>query len=211
MKKINVFLVEADLNWLRWLREFIEKQEDMTVIGTATAKEGVVQQITAMNIDVVLLDFMLTADGWEGLEIAIEMNKVNNVPIIMLSSLTDKDAILDTYAAGAVNYINKTNIKDIPDAIRVAYMHQTFDHSTTIDTVCSELKRMLNKERDNLLTPAEKGILVHIHQGESRSQIATKEFITDSTLKNHINKILKKLGVKTSKEAVETARRRGIL
>ncbi len=70
---------------------------------------------------------------------------------------------------------------------------------------------MKREEALRNLTPAEREVFELLNDGYTHTQIETKLYKTESTLKNQINKMLKKLGVKSGKEAVEKIRRKGIV
>lgn len=212
MRQINIFIIEDDLDWLRGLQEHLERQSDLKVIGTATTKGDAIRQLSVLEVDVIVLDIILSKKhSWEGIEIAQEIDRMKSTPMIMLSSLSDEETIIDAFAAGAVNYVPKSSYKELPNAIRAAHLRLSSIDPTVSGIVRSEFKRMIQRDRGDVLTSTEKIILKHIQQGESRAQIAEENHIVESTLKNHINNILKKMGVKSGKEAVETARRKGML
>lgn len=206
MDNIKVFLVEDDPTWRKGLVDFLNKQPDMTVAGEAGSKEEAIHLYPSSAADVVLMDINLTENNLDGIETAIALIALQaDCKIIMLTSLTAEDVIVESFSAGAVNYISKTSFKEIPDAIRAAHNRQSAIHPTAAAALLSEFMRLKNGEYQKLLSPAEKDILQLIHQGQTQSQIEQSLHITKRTIKNHINRILKKMGVKTSKEAAAKA------
>ncbi len=213
MDNIRVFLVEDDPDWLRGLQDFLDQQEGLGVVGTASAKDAALRRLSELDIevDVILLDIMLSANGRDGLDIAAEISGVLTAPIIMLTSLSEEEIIVEAFMSGAVNYVNKSNFKDIPEAIRSAHARRSSIHPSAAEAVLAELNRIKREERQKLLTPSEKSILKLIQEGNTQPQVAAKVHIAERTIKNHISNILKKLGVKSSKEAAEIARKKGML
>ena len=124
----------------------------------------------------------------------------------MLTSLGDEQVITQSFTAGAVNYIEKSKFKELPAAIRSAVLHPG-----SMDVLLKEFARLKREEQLRGLTPAEREVFDLLDEGYTHSQMEKKLFKTESTLKNQINKILKKLGVRSSKEAVEKVRRKGIV
>jgi two-component system response regulator DevR len=209
MEKIRVFIVEDDLIWRKGLVDYIQKESDMTIVGEAGTKEEAIERFQRSDADVVLMDINLTENNLDGIETAIAFTELrDDCKIIMLTSLTAEDVIIESFSAGAVNYISKTNFKEIPDAIRAAFNRQSAIHATAAAALRNEFLRLKNEEFKKLLSPAEKEILQLIHQGQTQSQIEKTLHITKRTIKNHINRILKKLGVKTSKEAAAKAKQK---
>ncbi|SFJ90932.1 response regulator [Brevibacillus centrosporus] len=206
METIRVFLVEDDPIWRKGLVDFLNRAQELQVIGEAGTKEEALQLFSAADTDVVLMDINLTENNLDGIETALALLQIApDCKIIMLTSLTAEDVIVESFSAGAVNYISKSSFKEIPDAIRAAHLRQSAIHPTAAAALRNEFLRMKNEENQKLLSPAEKEILQLIHQGHTQTQIEQTLHITKRTIKNHINRILKKMGVKTSKEAAAKA------
>ncbi len=209
MSTIKVFIVEDDPIWRKGLVDYINKEGDLSIVGEAGTKEEAIERFPDSAADVVLMDINLTENNLDGIETALAFTELReDCKIIMLTSLTAEDVIIESFSAGAVNYISKSNFKEIPDAIRAAYHHQSAIHPTAAAALRNEFLRMKNEEFQKLLSPAEKELLQLIHEGQTQSQIEKSLHITKRTIKNHINRILKKLGVKTSKEAAAKAKRK---
>ncbi|QDS37134.1 response regulator [Brevibacillus brevis] len=206
MNPIRVFLVEDDPVWRKGLIDFLNKEPDLTVVGEAGFKAEAIERFLPAKADVVLMDINLTENNLDGIETAIEFMALQaDSKIIMLTSLTDGAVIVESFSAGAVNYISKSSFKEIPDAIRAAHNSQSAIHPTAAAALRNEFLRLKNDENQKLLSPAERDILQLIHQGQTQTQIEQSLHITKRTIKNHINRILKKMGVKTSKEAAAKA------
>ncbi|WJQ81378.1 response regulator [Brevibacillus brevis] len=206
MNPIRVFLVEDDPVWRKGLIDFLNKEPDLTVVGEAGFKAEAIERFLPAKADVVLMDINLTENNLDGIETAIEFMALQaDSKIIMLTSLTDEAVIVESFSAGAVNYISKSSFKEIPDAIRAAHNSQSAIHPTAAAALRNEFLRLKNDENQKLLSPAERDILHLIHQGHTQTQIEQSLHITKRTIKNHINRILKKMGVKTSKEAAAKA------
>lgn len=209
MKTIAVFLVEDDPVWRKGLIDYLNKEPDIRVTGEAASKEEAIERLAQSAADVVLMDINLTDNNLDGIDTAISLLQDHpDCTIIMLTSLTDEDVIVESFSAGAVNYISKSSFKEIPDAIRAAHTRQSAIHPTAAQALRNEFLRLKNDEYQKLLSPAEKDILRLIHEGQTQTQIERSLHITKRTIKNHINRILKKMGVKSSKEAAAKARQR---
>ncbi|MDF2680798.1 MAG: DNA-binding response regulator [Brevibacillus sp.] len=206
MEPIKVFLVEDDPVWRKGLVDYLNKEPEITVTGEAGTKEEAIEKYSPANVDVVLMDINLTENNLDGIDTALALIQLQpDCKIIMLTSLTAEDVIVESFSAGAVNYISKSSFKEIPDAIRAAHLRQSAIHPTAAAALRNEFLRLKNDENQKLLSPAEKEILHLIHQGQTQTQIEQSLHITKRTIKNHINRILKKMGVKSSKEAAAKA------
>ncbi|ACX66218.1 response regulator transcription factor [Paenibacillus sp. FSL H8-0457] len=207
MNRIHVFLVEDDPDWIKSMTVFLNAQEDMIVVGAAESPEQAIAMAQVLSFDIVLMDIQLTAGRLDGIYAAAEIHERKpEAKVIMLTSLDDELVIMQSYTAGAVNYIEKSNFEELPAAIRSA-VHQP----GSMEVLLKEFARLKREEQLRSLTPAEREVFDLLDEGFTHSQMEKKLFKTESTLKNQINKILKKLGVRSSREAVEKVRRKGIV
>ncbi|MFS0722886.1 response regulator [Paenibacillus sp. 1P07SE] len=203
---IRIFMVEDDPDWIKSITAFLNHEPDLLVVGAATSEEEAVSMAESLAFDIVLMDIQLTPSGREGIYAAMRVHDIRPVPVIMLSSLTDSLSIMQSFTAGAVNYLDKTRFAELPQTIRHAVRH-----TSAMEPLLQEFARLKREEQLKDLTPAEREVFELIEQGYTQQQIEKKLYKAESTLKNQVNKILKKLGVKSSKEAVERVRRRGLL
>ena len=79
-----------------------------------------------------------------------------------------------------------------------------------MEALLKEFTRLKREEQLQVLTAAEREVFELIEDGYTQPQIQEKLYKAESTLKNQVNKMLKKLGVRSSKEAVEKVRRKGL-
>ncbi|MEK4979563.1 response regulator transcription factor [Bacillus sp. FSL K6-6540] len=207
MNRIHVFLVEDDPDWIKSMTVFLNAQEDMIVVGAAESPEQAIAMAQVLSFDIVLMDIQLTAGRLDGIYAAAEiLERKPEAKVIMLTSLDDELVITQSYTAGAVNYIEKSNFEELPTAIRSAVRQPG-----SMEVLLKEFARLKREEQLRSLTPAEREVFDLLDEGYTHSQMEKKLFKTESTLKNQINKILKKLGVRSSREAVEKVRRKGIV
>ncbi|MBP1933832.1 response regulator [Ammoniphilus resinae] len=212
MRQIQVMMVEDDPVWQRGIADLIGAESGMQMVCLASTKEEALEKWAANEIDVVLMDINLTENNLDGIDTAMEiMDQGKPVNIIMLTSLDQEEVILDAFAAGVVNYVNKLHFQDIPSMIRSAFEQQSVIHSSAAEVLRKELVRLRREEQKSLLTNAEKDILKMVQQGHTQSEIEKSLFITKRTIKNHINRILKKMGVSSSKEAAEIAKKKKMI
>jgi len=206
---IKVLLVDDEDFWRNALTEYLQSEPDMVVIGAVASKEEALRIVPLIDIDVAIVDVMLTPYQHDGLEAAGEMIRLKpSTKVIILTSLTEGDIIIDTFASGAVNYIEKTAYQDLPEAVRAAHQNRTAIHASGAEVLLLEFLRLKQKEQSGILTPTEKEILQRIYQGQTQEQIQHQLNVTRSTIKNHVTNILKKLGVRNSKEAAVLAAKR---
>jgi len=204
-EQIKVLLVEDDPDWIKAMTAFLNDETDMLVVGAAMSFEEAIRLSGTLAFDVALLDIQLTDGGMEGIQIAAEIHERTSAKMIMLTSVEDESAMTRAFTAGAINYIEKTRFREIPQAIRNAY-----HHPAAMEALLKEFARLKREEQLKELTTAEREVFELLEEGYTQPQIERKLFKAESTLKNQINKMLKKLGARSSKEAVEKVRRKGL-
>lgn len=205
MSAIKLLLVEDDPGWIKAMTAFLNKEDDMLVVGAATTREEAVRLAGTLEYDVVLLDICLTPGRVDGLYAAMELLDARPTKIIMLTSLEDESIITKAFTAGAVQYVVKTDYRSLPQAIRGA-----FRGAGPMEALLKEFARLKREEQLQPLTTAEREVFALLEKGYTQPQIGRKLFKAESTLKNQIHNMLKKLRVKSSKEAVEKVRRGGL-
>lgn len=205
MDTIKVVIVDDDLNWLKEMKKFLEKEKDIEVTGTAANSEDAVKLAVDTNVDVILMDINLTENKYDGIYTALEINELKKAKIIMLTSMGEEEVIADSFKAGAVNFIKKDSYRDIPGAIRA-----TFLDSSPIEVILKDYVRLKENEQLEILSSAEKDIFLLMKDGYSQSQIGGKLFKSTSTIKKQVGSILEKLGVSNSKGAIWKVKMKGL-
>ncbi|WP_338551396.1 response regulator transcription factor [Paenibacillus sp. KS-LC4] len=205
MSHIRVLLVEDDPDWVKAMTLFLNKEADLLVVGAASTAEEALSLARTLSFDVALLDIQLADQQQNGIYTAVEMHRIHAAKIIMLTSMSEEEVMTQAFTAGAINYIEKTNFRQLPEAIRSAY-----HHPAPMEALLKEFARLKREEQLKDLTLAEREVFELIEQGYTQTQIEQKLYKAESTLKNQVNKMLKKLGVRSRKEAVEKVRRKGL-
>lgn len=205
MSKIKVFLVDDDPEWLTAMEIFLGNLPDMTVVGAATTRNEAVSMAQSLEFDVVLMDINLTETRYDGIY-AAEICRFKTVKILMLTSLNDEDIILNSFIAGAVNFIPKSQYQAIPEAIRATYHNRS-----PVEIILRDYSRLKEAEQIQSLTRSEREILALAEEGLSRTQISRKLHKSEQTIKNQIGVILKKLDVDRIKDAITRVKTKGII
>lgn len=190
MVKIKVMILEDDPVWRKSISDYIEKENDITVVDQASTKEEALQ--ASLFYDVALLDLKLSDDDeiLSGLDVASQLYDRGLKKIIMLTSWDETDIILESFDSGAINYVTKSSYRDIPDIIREAYHDKISLHSDVSNLVVHELK----KERKlKILTPTEREVYDLQEKGLSKPQIAQQLFKSVETVKKQLKFIKRKI------------------
>jgi two-component system, NarL family, response regulator DevR len=205
MSKIKLLIVEDDADWITALTSFLEKENDIDIVATVSDKENALKVIKENAIDIILMDINLTGNKCDGIFATSEICLNYKIKIIMLTNLNEEKLIIDSYTAGAVNFILKSNHYDILPAIRLAY-----NKESSLEILLKEYLRLKEEEQLKVLTSAEKEILKLVNEGYTHTQIQKKLYKSESTIKNQINKLLKKLDSSSMKEAIKKVKMKGL-
>lgn len=191
MQQVRVMLVEDDKVWMKCLKNYIEKEQDILIVKQAYTEEEALQG-NIEEIDVVLLDVTLKPEdnNLDGLEVASKLTEKGFHKIIMLTSWDEKEIILEAFDNGAINYVTKNSYKDIPKVIREAFYDKNCLHSDVSAVLVGALK---TERKARVLTPSEREVFYLKESGHSKTEIAKKLFKSAETIKKQLQKIYSKI------------------
>jgi DNA-binding NarL/FixJ family response regulator len=136
---------------------------------------------------------------------------------LMLTNSTDEDAIIKALMAGAKGYLSKdASVSCLLNAIKVIdngelwverkLIAKYFNDAANSNSVQQEPRKKANQA----LTPREKEVLHLLTEGKTNKEIAQKLFISEKTVKSHLNRIFKKFNVTRRLEAILYAIKQGL-
>jgi DNA-binding NarL/FixJ family response regulator len=130
MNKIQVAIVDDDVNWIKQLSSFLNAQGDISVAWYATNKEDTVKLARSSPVDFILMDINLetAAENYDGIEATKTIfDSAKTTRIIMMTSMFQEDVnvIKKSIFAGAVDYKAKRDFLNIPDELRSTYYQLT--------------------------------------------------------------------------------------
>ncbi len=198
------------------LRAVLEDEEGLEVVGdAANARESLVKA-QALRPNVVLMDIRMEGgDDASGIDACREIrSELPETQVIMFTSYGDREAVLTSIMAGATGFLTK-NVSHarLVEAIRAVGRGQSLlDASVTRDVIerLAELGRA-EPEPVDILSDREKEILLLVAQGLTNKEIAAKLFLSPYTARNHVIRILDKLGLSRRSEAAAQAVKLGLL
>ena len=203
----RVFLLDDHEIVRRGLRELLEAESDIEVVGEAGTAEEALSRIPPTKPDVAVLDVQLP-DG-NGVEVCREIRaRHDEVRCLMLTSFADDEALFSSIMAGASGYILK-QVKghDLVDAIRrVAGGESLLDPSVTA-RVLERLRAEPEDDELGALTDQERRIFELIGEGLTNRQIGERMFLAEKTVKNYVSNVLSKLGYHRRTQAAARAAR----
>ena len=199
---IRVFLVDDHEVVLRGLKDLLDAEDGIEVVGDAATAGMALAQIARTSPDVAVLDVRLP-DG-NGIEVCREVRARDpRIACLMLTSFGDDEALFDAIMAGAAGYLLKDiRGNDLIDAVRrVAAGDSLLDPSLT-GKVLERLRKGDEEDpRLKALSDQERRILALIAEGLTNRQIADRMHLAEKTVKNYVSNLLSKLGMSRRTEA----------
>jgi len=201
-EKIDVFLLDDHEVVRRGLRELLESEDDIEVVGEAGTAEEALARIPPTRPNVAVLDVRLP-DG-NGVEVCREIRSSHpEIKCLILTSFADDEALFQSIMAGAAGYVLK-QIKgtDLVDAVRRVSDGQSLLDPAVTARVLERLRTPPETdERLARLTEQERKILDLIADGLTNRQIAERVHLAEKTVKNYVSNLLTKLGMERRTQA----------
>lgn len=209
---IRVFLLDDHEVVRRGVHDLLDAEPDIDVVGEADTIDHALARGPALRPDVAVLDVRLP-DG-NGISVCRELrSRMPDLACLMLTSFDDDDALLDAIMAGAAGYVLK-QIKgsDLISAVRTVAAGQSMLDPASAARLMSSLRgddagAEPEDELLDALSPRERDILGLIGEGLTNRQIGGRLYLSEKTVKNHISRLLAKLGVERRVQAAVLATR----
>jgi two-component system, NarL family, response regulator DevR len=206
---IRVFLLDDHEVVRRGVHDLLNDEPDLTVVGEAATVEQALVRVPALRPDVAVLDVRLP-DG-DGVTVCRELrSRLPELACLMLTSFDDEEALLDSIMAGASGYVLKQiQGSDLVSAVRTVARGQSLLDPSAATKLMARLRGGSQQEEapDALpgLTEREREILALIGEGLTNRQIGGRLYLAEKTVKNHISRLLAKLGVERRIQAAVIA------
>ncbi|MFF4085361.1 response regulator [Streptomyces nigra] len=207
---IRVFLLDDHEVVRRGLTDLLDAEPDISVVGDAGTVEHALVRGPALRPHVAVLDVRLP-DG-DGITVCRELrSQMPELACLMLTSFDDEEALLDAIMAGASGYVLKQiRGSDLVSAVRTVASGQSMLDPATTARLMSSLRAdpvetpSVPPELEGL-SPRERDILALIGDGLTNREIGKKLYLSEKTVKNHISRLLAKLGVQRRVQAAVLA------
>lgn len=209
-RKARILLVDDNADHLRGVKELITLETSYDIVGTTTSANIAINLIKKYRPDLVLMDINMPEK--DGLQAIQEIGKLElGTKIIALSGYDDADLIFRAMKIGAKGYVLKTMASAqliyaidevlngkiyLPSALSSRFF-EYFQQSFKDEVKSSNEENLLT-----YLTSREEDVLDLLTQGNNYKCIAKKLFISETTVKTHVNNIFQKLQVNDRTQAV---------
>jgi DNA-binding NarL/FixJ family response regulator len=193
---------------------------DVEVVGTAANGEEALALAGELRPDVILMD--LRMPKMDGVEATRRLRASHpEIKVVVLTTYDDDRSVIDALQAGALGYLTKDAGAD---EIRQA-LQQVADGQASLDpkvqrhlveaiatqTSAPDPAASPGVSLPGGLTPREAEVLGLIGAGLSNAEIATRLFVSEATVKSHVNHMLPKIGARDRAQAVGYAYRHGLV
>lgn len=213
MRRIRVLLAEDHVVVREGIRELIQRQEDMEIVGEVGDGEEAIQLAEQLEPDIILMDIAMPK--LNGIEATRRIKgKSPSISVLVLTAYESEEFIFALLQAGAAGYLLKdVRSTEMLNAIRAAYEGESVLHPAIAKKVFSRLqpgeKKYSEQERGELLTERELEVLRLGAEGLANKQIAKELCVGERTVQTHWRNIFNKLGVGCRTEALMDSLRKG--
>ena len=215
--KIRLLIVDDQRLMREGLRIILDDAPDMEVVGEAENGLIAIQMAQNLQPDVILMDIrMPLLDGIEATE-RILQQATRKPHILLLTTFDTPELVMEGMRAGAAGYLLKDcSAEELSTAVRAVAHGQVLLQASSAAQLLAGLNAKgapstrdepLSSEAEKLgLTARELEVVRLIAQGQSNTEIATTLFVSNATVKTHINHILSKFGARDRSQVIVKAR-----
>jgi DNA-binding NarL/FixJ family response regulator len=195
------------------LRAALDLEDGIEVVGDVADGAEAVRAVGPLRPDVVLMDVRMP--GMDGIAACRAIREFDtDVKVLMLTSYSDEQDVMSAVMAGATGYL----IKNTPRAQLIAAVRAAAKGESTLDPsvatqVLAKLQDLAHKDEDHqvaVLSAREREVVALVAKGYTNKEIGSALVISDNTARNHVVRILDKLGLTRRSEAASFATRHGL-
>lgn len=211
----RVLVVDDHVLFREGLISLFRSTPDFQIVGEAGSVYDGIENARALRPDIILMDFSLP-DG-TGLDATKAILKeMPDCKIVFLTVHETEDKLFAAIRAGAKGYLPKNVAgQNLITGLRSLERDEVAFSRKMTSRIVEELSRsdqksILNEELFSKLTPREMDVLCELQTGVSNYEIAQRLFLSENTVKHHVQSILDKLGVENRRQASQVARLAGL-
>ena len=202
---LKVLIVDDHKLMAAALKDALDEVDHIRVVGMAHSGSDAVSMVTKTQPDAVVLD--VNMPGMSGLEcLDVIRRDYPNVKVVMLSAGDDLSVVRDAFGRGAAAFIMKSvDPADLPAALRHVCDGTVFHAPTALGASATDPLREAG------LTEREVSMLKAVARGLSNKAISKEFWVTEQTVKFHLNNVYRKLGVPNRTAAAGFAHEQGLV
>ena len=211
---LSIFIVDSNHAFRQGLVNFLREQPDIVLAGEAGTIAEARRGIGQASPNVVFIDFNLP-DG-DSLAAVKEILGINpDLKVVFLTEDDEEEKMIAAIRSGASGYL----LKDLEGVSLLASLRGLQDGQAPISrTMVTRLVREMSRNNHAVsmdgtafdkLTEREQDVLLELIKGGTNREIASRLYISEFTVKNHLHNILEKLEVGNRREAIKYATKYG--
>ena len=217
MKPIRILIIDDHTLFRSGIKLVLQRHEEFEVVGEAGDGLEGIKRAKQLRPDVVLLDLHMPGTG--GLEaLRLIMEDVPEAQVVMLTVSEDAEDLLETLRAGARGYLLKNIDTDfLLESIRRAAGGESVMSPQIAHKLADSLRAPPKEStavadvNPDKLSPREREIIVMLARGSSNKEIARVLNLSESTIKIHVQGILRKLNIAKRVQAAVYAVEHGLI
>ncbi|MFM2024091.1 MAG: hypothetical protein RLZZ56_104 [Actinomycetota bacterium] len=213
MPQATTRIVVADRNVITrvGLRSILERSTGFAVIAEATSYDAVIDAVDEHGPDVLIIDLDLGDDTTRGLKVVEEVtDRYPSTKVLVLANTLSEMIVVEALRRGANGYLCKDDVKadELGKGVKAIQDGETVLGKGVGNLVAHSLGSTRQTEH---LTDREVDVIKHVAKGLSNKQIAAAMFISESTIKFHLQNASRKLNAHRRAEIVHRAAAAGLL
>lgn len=198
------------------LRTILSSEKNLEIIGEAKSNQELKQQVKNFGADIVLIDY--TSPGFDIDIIHSLLANNSKIKFIAITPEQSAQTLVDALRSGVVSYVKKDcDIAEIINAVQETGKGNKFFCGQVLETIQRASIDVNDIDFESFscepitLSERELGIVVHIAEGLTNTQIAEQLFLSTHTVNTHRKNIMSKLGVKNTAGIVMYAVKTGLI
>jgi DNA-binding NarL/FixJ family response regulator len=200
---IRLILADDHALFREGLKLLLDLEPDVTIVAEANRIDGLLPMIERTPADILLLDLQLERSSMSDIEVLAK--KITVMVVTASEFVGDAVAAIRLGARGVV--FKRFAIETLMDAIRSVAAGDVW----LPPAVQRELAGRLREASSNPLSARELDVVRAVALGLKNAEVAKRLFISEETVKSHLNNVFQKLGVQDRVELTRYAIREGIV
>jgi len=200
----------------RGLLAFLDGEPDIDVVGEAGTSDQALDLLAEMDSegrppDVIVMDLQMAPI--DGIESTRQVRALyDDIEVVALTAFGEEERVHAALQAGASGYVLKdSDADDVVDAVRAAHRGDLQIDPVVARRLMSSLQEPRDEDPTSELTSRELEVLRLVAAGEPNKQIAAELAIRERTVRTHVSRILRKLGLSSRTQAALWAVREGLV
>lgn len=194
------------------LVSILADRPNLEVLGVASSASDAVEKAVLLQPDVVLMDLRLSdAEGWQACELI--RSRLPDVAVLFLSADVSDEAMERAVAAGAAGYLStEISTDEVVEAIARLAEGELLVTAATLGRLLRQGGEDAGLPAPSIpLSEAERAVLTRLAAGMPNWEIAEQLGVQPAVVRGRVRTVLEKLGVHSRAQAIDSARRAGLI